>query len=220
MSAATRQQRDALARAASDLYRAGLNQGTEGNLSMRTGEGMLITPSGLPWEEIGAGHMVGVDSHGNAGGGRPSSEWPLHRAILDARPEIDAVVHTHSSFATTLACLRRGLPPFHYMIAMAGGPDIRCSRYATFGTTALAEAAVEALDGRRACLLANHGMVALGETLDQAVMLALTVEKLCEQYWRACQLGDPVLLTKEEMAEVMERIADYGHAPPGGPSRG
>ena len=210
MDASLNTAREALASAGQHLYRAGLNQGAEGNLSVRTGNGFLITPSGIPWEIMTSGQMVLMSERNEAGGGKASSEWPLHRAILDARPEIQAVVHTHSSFATTLACLRRGLPPFHYMIAMAGGPDIRCSRYATFGTPALAEAAVEALEGRRACLLANHGMIAVGETLDAAVTLALAVEKLCEQYWRACQLGEPVLLTVEEMAEVMAKFADYG----------
>jgi L-fuculose-phosphate aldolase len=202
--------RESLARAGHLLYRAGLNQGAEGNLSIRTDSGLLITPSGIPWETMQSAHMVHINERGDVHGGKPSSEWPLHRAVLDARPEIRAVVHTHSSFATTLACLRRGLPPFHYMIALAGGPDVRCSRYATFGTPALAAAAVEALEGRRACLLASHGMVAIGETLDAAVTLALTVEKLCEQYWRACQLGEPVLLTEEEMNEVMAKFADYG----------
>jgi L-fuculose-phosphate aldolase len=210
MAATATANHEALARAALVLYRAGLNQGSEGNVGLRTTDGVLITPSGLHWEDVGPEDMVHVDANGVATGGKPSSEWPLHRAILDARPEINAVVHTHSSFATTIACLRRDIPPFHYMIAMAGGNDIRCSRYATFGTQALARATVEALEGRRACLLANHGMIAVGTSLDQAVALALAVEKLCEQYWRACQLGDPVLLTEEEMAEVMERFADYG----------
>ncbi|OOG27123.1 class II aldolase [Thioalkalivibrio denitrificans] len=210
MDADTDTAREALARAGQRLYRAGLNQGAEGNLSLRAGNGFVITPSGIPWETLTSGQMVVMNARNEAAGGKPSSEWLLHRAILDARPEIQAVVHTHSSFATTLACLRRDLPPFHYMIAMAGGPDIRCSRYATFGTPALAEAAVEALEGRRACLLANHGMIAAGESLDAAVTLALAVEKLCEQYWRACQLGEPILLTDEEMAEVMAKFADYG----------
>ncbi|MFN2348531.1 MAG: class II aldolase/adducin family protein [Thioalkalivibrio sp.] len=202
--------RDALARAGLRLYTAGLNQEAEGNLSLRLSEGLLITPSGVPWEDITPGNMVHVNPLGIAGAGRASSELPLHHAILDGRPDVNAVVHTHSTFATTLACLRRDLPPFHYMIALAGGPDIRCGRYETFGTEALAQAAVEALAGRKACLLASHGLVTVGSNLEEAVSLALGVEKLCEQYWRACQLGEPVLLTDDEMAEVMERFADYG----------
>jgi L-fuculose-phosphate aldolase len=202
--------RDALARAGLRLYRAGLNQEAEGNLSLRLGEGLLITPSGVPWEQITPGQLVYINAEGLAATGRASSEWPLHRAILEARPQVNAVVHTHSTFATTLACLRRDLPAFHYMIALAGGPDIRCSRYETFGTEALAQAAVQALAGRKACLLASHGLVTVGRDLEEAVSLALTVEKLCEQYWRACQLGEPVLLSDDEMAEVMERFADYG----------
>lgn len=203
-------EREALTRAALTLYRAGLNQEAEGNLSLRLGDGLLITPSGLPWEQLTPQRLVHLDRENRAAGGHPSSEWPLHRAILEARPEVHAVVHTHSMFATTLACLRRDLPPFHYMLAQAGGPDIRCSRYATFGTDALAQAAVEALKDRRACLLASHGMVTVGKTLEEAVSLALTVEKLCEQYWRACQLGEPVLLSAAEMDEVMAQFADYG----------
>ena len=202
--------RDALTRAGLALYRAGLNQEAEGNLSLRLGEGLLITPSGLPWERLTPQRLVLLDRDNHARGGRPSSEWPLHRAILDARPEVHAVVHTHSMFATTLACLRRDLPPFHYMIAQAGGPDIRCSRYATFGSQDLAEAAVDALQDRKVCLLASHGMVTVGKTLEEAVSLSLTVEKLCEQYWRACQLGEPVLLSDAEMDEVMAQFADYG----------
>lgn len=201
---------DTLLRCARSLRQAGLNQGTEGNLSLRTPDGLLITPSGILWDQMRSDHMVPVGSGRAPVDARPSSEWPMHRAIYDARPDINAIVHTHSSFATTLACLRRGLPAFHYMIAVAGGADIRCSSYATFGTAALATAAVEALEGRFACLLANHGLVAAGADLDRAVALALTVERLCEQYWRACLLGEPVLLSDTEMAEALQRFVGYG----------
>lgn len=211
MSTSRHPDANALQAAALRLWQSGLNQGAEGNVSIRTPKGMLITPSGLPWESVRADHMVLVTANGSHSGAvRPSSEWPLHRAILDARGEINAVVHTHSSFATTLACLRRDLPPFHYMIAMAGGPDVRCSRYAIFGSEMLADAAVEALQDRKACLLASHGLVTVGNDLNEAVSLALTVEKLCEQYWRACQMGEPVLLSDVEMDEVLGKFAGYG----------
>ncbi|OIQ78708.1 L-fuculose phosphate aldolase [mine drainage metagenome] len=141
---------------------------------------------------------------------KPSSEWRFHRDILAARPEVGAVVHTHAVFATTLACLRRDIPPFHYMIAVAGGDTIRCAPYALFGTQALSDAALQGLQGRRACLLANHGMIALGSNLDAAQAMAVEVEGLCEQYIRALQVGEPYLLSVEEMAEVAEQFKGYG----------
>lgn len=141
---------------------------------------------------------------------QPSSEWRLHRDIYAASPTARAVVHAHSPFAVALACLRRGLPPFHYMVALAGGTDIRCAAYATFGTQALSDAVIAALRGRRACLMANHGLVAWGTSLDGALALALEVEALCGQYLRACQVGAPVLLSDAQMAEVLERFKDYG----------
>jgi L-fuculose-phosphate aldolase len=145
---------------------------------------------------------------------RASTEWRLHACILAARPEIAGVVHAHPPFATALACLRRGIPPFHYLVAAAGGHDIPCAPYATFGTAELAEAVVETLGGRRACLMANHGMVALGSTLDAALALAVEVEALAEQYCRALQLGEPVLLSDEEMGRVTRAFEGYrGEAP-------
>jgi L-fuculose-phosphate aldolase len=140
----------------------------------------------------------------------PSSEWRFHRDIYCARPEIGAIVHTHAPFATTLACLDRGIPPFHYMIAVAGGRDIRCAPYATFGTQALSDHAVAALDGRRACLLAHHGMIAAGDSLAQALALAVEVETLAEMYWRALQIGEPRLLPDDEMRVVLEKFRSYG----------
>ena len=146
-------------------------------------------------------------------GPKPSSEWRFHRDIYAAFPLAQAVVHAHSPFAVALACLRRGLPPFHYMLAMAGGTDIRCAAYATFGTQALSDAVIAALQDRRACLMANHGLVAWGTTLDSALALAMEVEALCGQYLRCLQVGEPVLLTDAEMAEVLERFRDYGARP-------
>lgn len=140
---------------------------------------------------------------------RPSSEWRLHAAILAHRPDVSAVVHVHPPFATALACHRRGIPAFHYMVAVAGGDSIRCAPYATFGTEELARAAVAALEVRRACLLAHHGLVAVGASPGAALELALAVETLAEQYWRALQLGEPPVLDAEEMARVVERFREY-----------
>ncbi len=143
----------------------------------------------------------------------PSSEWRFHRDIYAARGDAQAIVHTHAPFATTLACMHRGIPPFHYMVAVAGGNDIRCAPYATFGTQELSDHAVAALAGRRACLLANHGMIAVGASLERALALAVEVETLAETYWRALQVGEPVLLPDAEMARVLEKFATYGQPP-------
>jgi len=189
----------------------GLNQGTSGNVSARAPDGFLITPSGRDMTAIDATEIVPLDMNGNAPGGmRPSSEWRFHRDIYAAFPEARAVVHAHSPFAVALACLRRDIPPFHYMVAMAGGADIRCAGYATFGTQALSDAVITSLQDRRACLMANHGLLAWGRSLNGALALALEVEALCGQYLRACQVGEPVLLSAAEMAEVLEKFKDYG----------
>jgi L-fuculose-phosphate aldolase len=188
--------------------------GTSGNVSLRLDDGLLITPSGVPYDVLEPSGLVELDADGvPLGHGRPSTEWRLHRDLLRARPEIGAVVHCHPPFGTALACVRREIPAFHYMVAVAGGNTIRCARYATFGTPELAASALAALEGRRACLLANHGTVALGTTLDAAVRLAVEVEVLAEQYWRALQIGAPVLLDDGEMARVHERFKGYGQAP-------
>lgn len=189
----------------------GLNRGTSGNASVRDGNGFLVTPTGMAVEAMTPHDMVWMSFDGKVQGERqPSSEWRFHRDILQARPEVGAVIHTHATFATTLACLHREIPPFHYMIAVAGGDTIRCAPYALFGSQALSDAALLALQDRRACLLANHGMIAIGRDLEQALSVAVEVETLCEQYWRALQAGDPVLLTAEQMAEVMEQFKGYG----------
>ena len=189
----------------------GLNQGTSGNVSARSRDGFVITPSGRDMTGLTALDMVPVSPDGVAPEGlKPSSEWRFHRDLYAAFPQARAVVHAHSPFAVALACLRRGLPPFHYMVAMAGGHDIRCAPYATFGTQALSDAVIQALDGRRACLMANHGLVAWGRSLAGALALAVEVEALCGQYLRCLQAGGPVLLTEAEMAEVTERFKGYG----------
>ncbi len=204
--------RQALVAAARRLGASGLTQGTSGNVSLRVTEGLLITPSGLPYEDMAPEDAVvmGLDGVCASGQRKPSTEWRFHAGILAARPEAGAVVHCHSLFATTLACLRRGIPAFHYMIAVAGGDSIRCADYATFGTAALAGNARRALDGRRACLLANHGQIALGPDLDRALALAVEVETLASQYWHALQLGQPTILSAEEMRAVYEMFRGYG----------
>jgi L-fuculose-phosphate aldolase len=204
--------RTALADTARAMSERGLTRGTSGNLSARVPEGLLITPSAVPYDEIGPDAIVLVDPAGQVldpTGLRPSTEWRLHSAILAARAEVDAVLHAHPVFCTTLACLRLEIPAFHYMVAVAGGDSIRCASYATFGTAALADHALAALDGRRACLMANHGMVAVGVSPATALALAMEVETLAEQYWRALQVGPPALLSADEMAEALAAFDDY-----------
>jgi len=189
----------------------GINRGTSGNLSARWKDGFLITPSGLAYEETVPSDVVFVDRNGNAKGKRPaSSEWRFHHDIYRARNDVGAVVHAHSSFATTLACLGMDVPAFHYMVAVAGGTNIRCARYATFGTQELSDHALEALAERKACLLANHGMIATGDSLKVALALAVEVDALCEQYWRALQIGKPAILSEDEMNVVIEKFRSYG----------
>ncbi|OYY94282.1 MAG: class II aldolase [Hydrogenophilales bacterium 28-61-23] len=203
--------RMALAGLARESVHCGLNQGTSGNVSARSSEGFLITPSGQDMATLTATDMVAMEMNGEVSEtGRPSSEWRFHRDIYAAFPEAEAVVHAHSPFAVALACLRRDIPPFHYMVAMAGGVDIRCAAYATFGTQALSDAVLAALRDRRACLMANHGLVAWGRSLPAALALAREVEALSGQYLNACQVGQPVLLSEAEMREVLEKFKDYG----------
>ena len=191
---------------------ARLNVGTSGNASQRLEGGrMLISPSGIAAERCRAEDLVVVEADGRYAGARaPSSEWQLHHDVYAAFPAAGAVLHTHSPFATALACQRLDIQPFHYMIARFGGTTVRCARYATFGTQALSEATVAALHERSACLLANHGMVVFGRDLEHALAMAVEFETLCEQYWRTLQLGAPVLLSEAEMAEVIERFKWYG----------
>lgn len=201
----------ALIDAALLLDAKGVNQGMSGNLSVRCDNGYLITPSGMAYDQCTPDDMVWMGFDGAVDGRRkPSSEWRFHHDILASRPEIGAVIHTHSRFATTLACLQRDIPAFHYMIAMAGGNSIRCTPYATFGTQVLSDLALAALQGRKACLLGNHGLIVLGETLQRALALTIEVESLCEMYWRTLQIGQPILLSDAEMAVVQEKFKHYG----------
>lgn len=211
-----RNERQALSRQIIDtclaMNASGVNQGTSGNISARFGDGMLITPSSVPYTALKPMDIVLVALTGEAEPGqlKPSSEWRMHADIYRARPEAQAVLHAHPTHCTALACRREGIPPFHYMVAVAGGADIRCSDYATFGTEALSETMITALKGRKACLLANHGMICFETTLGRALGLAIEVETLARQYLAARQIGDPVLLSDAEMAEVIEKFKTYG----------
>lgn len=216
LSPADPQARQQLLAATRQLAAAGLNSGSAGNLSLRMQGGLLITPSAVPPERMGPDDLIAIDGQGhplaaagdaaNTPGRAPSSEWRLHADMLRQRPEIGAVVHCHSIHATALACHGRGIPPFHYMVVQGGGPDIRCAGYATFGSQALSDLAAAALVDRRACLLAHHGQVSLGDTLEQAVALAIEVETLARIYLAALQLGEPPLLSEAEMARVDEQM--------------
>ncbi|RFC66506.1 class II aldolase [Fulvimarina endophytica] len=189
----------------------GLNQGTSGNVSVRHGNGMLITPSGVPYTSMRPDMIVPMSLDGDwSGDMKPSSEWRMHLDIYRTRAEAEAVVHVHSTYATALSCLRRSIPAFHYMVGVAGGADIRCADYATFGTAELSEAMIEALDGRRACLLANHGQIAFGTSVERAYGLAVEVETLARQYAAACSLGEPVLIDGAEMQRILELFKTYG----------
>lgn len=203
--------REALVATACALGAHGLNQGAAGNVSARCAEGFLVTPTGLAAAAMRPTDMVPMALDGHWQGARkPSSEWRCHRDLYVAQPRAGAVVHAHAPFASALACLRQDIPPFHYMIARFGGHSVRCAAYATFGTQALSDAALAALSGRNACLLANHGLLVHGRDLAQALDLALELESLCEQYWRALQIGRPVLLTAAEMDAVLEKFRTYG----------
>ncbi len=203
--------RDDLITTARAMQPAGLNKGTSGNVSLRHGEGFYITPTGMPYDKLVADDIPLMALDGSHVGARkPSSEWRFHRDLYAARPEVGAVLHAHSPFAVSLACLRRDIPPFHYMIARFGGDTVRCADYALFGSQALSDAALLAMLDRKACLLANHGLLVAGRDLDEALALAIELEELCEQYWRACQLGAPVLLSVTEMAEVLVKFSGYG----------
>ena len=193
----------------------GLNRGSTGNLSLRCARdgrpGMLITPTGMGADELRPEDMVWQGSDGTlVGAWQPSSEWHFHAAVYAARPELNAVVHAHSVHATALACLNRPLPAFHYMVAVAGGDSVPCTPYHLFGTEALSRAVAAALADRNACLMANHGLVAAGATLAQAVKVALEIESLCETYLKALAVGEPVLLDAAQMAAVIERFRSYG----------
>jgi L-fuculose-phosphate aldolase len=190
---------------------SGINQGTAGNISVRTDDGMLITPSGMHYSALAPDDLVLVSMDGAFSGQRePSSEWRFHRDIYRERNDAQAIVHAHPDYCVTLACLGKAIPAFHYMVAAAGGHDIRCSDYATFGTQQLSDHVLEALQGRKACLMANHGLVCLERNLPRALALAIEVEHLAKAYFQCLSIGEPVILDDDEMGRVLEKFKSYG----------
>jgi L-fuculose-phosphate aldolase len=211
MNPAERGLRLRLVTAVQRLAGRGLNQGSSGNASVRFGTGFIVTPSGKAYDSMHPEDLVFVDMSGEAQGRHaPSSEWQMHRDIFARFAKAGAVVHTHSPFATTLACMHKNIPSFHYEVAFAGGDDIRCAPYATFGTKELSDHALAALEGRRACLLANHGQIAWSDDIEHAAVLAEKVEALSQLYCQALQLGDPPLLDADEMKRVVKKFENYG----------
>ena len=194
---------------------SGLNQGTSGNISARHGKTMLITPSAIPYDAMTPDMIASMPIAGEYGAWegpkKPSSEWRFHLDILRARPEVSAIVHTHSTYCTSLSIARMGIPAIHYMIAHFGGPDIRCAGYALYGSAELSAQVLTAIEGRNGCLLANHGMIAAGKNLAQAMWLAVELETLARQYWHALQIGGPVLLSDEEVREAAEKFGVTGY---------
>jgi L-fuculose-phosphate aldolase len=191
----------------------GINQGTSGNISVRVEEGFLITPSGVPYAEMEPADIVTMKLDASHKGSRkPSTEWRFHRDIMAKKPEVGSVIHLHSMFCTSLSILRREIPAVHYMIAAAGGPTVPCVPYVTWGTQELADYILAALENRTACLLSNHGMVCIGPNLKKAAWLAVEIEALAAQYWRALQVGVPYVLPDEEIARVIEKFGSYGQA--------
>ena len=206
-----RTQREAIIASCLRMEALGLTQGTSGNIAVRWKDGLLITPSGVPYGAMRAEDIVMLGFNGAFEGAMaPSSEWRIHAAVLADRPELGAVVHGHPTYCTALAIRGQEIPAVHYMVAAFGGPTVRCASYATYGTEELSEVALAALEGRTACLLANHGMLAAGTTLDRAMWLAVELETLARQYVTALQLGPPAILPEEEIARVIEKFANYG----------
>ncbi len=192
---------------------SGLNQGTSGNISARHGDLMLITPSATPYDKLTPDMIAAMPLSGQGewnGPLKPSTEWPFHLDIMRQRPEVGAIVHTHSTYATALAITRRSIPACHYMIALFGGNDVRCAGYARYGTQALSDLVLEALANRNSCLLANHGAIATGPSLAKAMWLAEELETIARQYFNALQIGGPVLLSDAEIGEVRQGFSSYG----------
>lgn len=203
--------REAVVQTCRDMSRLGVAKGTSGNVGVRYGEGFLISPTGIAYDQMRPEQVVQVFWDGSfAGDTLPSSEWRFHRDILFHRREFNAVVHTHSMYATALSIHGRGIPAIHYRIAAAGGADIRCAEYATFGEQALSDNALKAMQGRKACLLAHHGVIAGDTTLPRALALAVTVEELAQQYFLSLALGTPPVLDGEEIARVLVKFRSYG----------
>jgi L-fuculose-phosphate aldolase len=220
VSESEQQLREAVVEACRWMNASGLNQGTSGNVSVRHGGAMIVTPTGVPYDRLGPSDLPVMPLHGAYGAWEgpldPSSEWRFHLDIMRARPEVGAIVHAHSPHCTALAIARRDIPACHYMVAAAGGPTVRCAAYATYGTKELSDAALEALEGRACCLLANHGMIATGPDLEKAKWLAMELETLARQYCLALAIGGPVLLDDAEIERVKEKFKSYGPRTGGG----
>ncbi len=207
--------RTAIIAACNDMNAKGINQGTSGNISARFDSRMLITPSATPYHSMTADMIASIDLDGEADGNwdgprKPSTEWRFHYYLLKNRPQVGAVVHAHPTYCTTLSILRKPIPACHYMVAAFGGNDVRCSGYATFGSKALADLAIEAMEDRTACLLANHGMITVGRTIDEAMWRAVELETLARQYHQSLLVGDPVILDDKEIDETIAMFAGYG----------
>lgn len=196
-----------------EMNRTGLNQGTSGNISMRHGEGLLITPTSLPYEGMQPEDIVYLHRDGTAQGRHaPSSEWRFHRDIMLARPDVNGIVHAHPTYCTILSIMNLEIPPIHYMIALAGGANIRVAPYAIFGSEELSRNAVQALQGRDACLLEHHGLIAVGTSLPRAMWMAIEIETLARQYHGCLAIGTPRLLSEQQIQDVADKVAgSYGH---------
>jgi len=203
--------RTELIEACRSMNRLGINKGTAGNISVRNGDGFLISPTGIPYDKLEPEHVVQMNWDATfAGDVLPSSEWRFHRDILQARPDLKSVVHTHSTYATSVSILEKDIPAVHYSIAAAGGPSIRCAPYELFGTQELADVVVKALENRRACLMAHHGVIAAHVSIARALALAVTVEELAHQYLLCLPFGEPPVLNEDQIAVVMEKFKTYG----------
>lgn len=207
-------QRAALIHACQQMNALGINQGTSGNISVRHDDRMLISPSATPYDQIEPEMVASMPINGDYGSWegprKPSTEWRFHLDIMKARPDVKAIVHAHPTFATVLAIAHKSIEACHYMIAAFGSTDIRCAPYATFGTKELSVHAVKALENRMGCLLANHGMIALGESLDKAMWRAVELETIARQYYYALLLGNPHILSHRDIDETLSQFAGYG----------
>jgi L-fuculose-phosphate aldolase len=214
MTREERQLREAIIAKCRWMNASGLNQGTSGNISARYGKDMLVTPSAVPYDAMKPEMIASMPLEGEYGAwkgpSQPSTEWRFHLDIMRARSDVGAIVHTHSTYATVLAIARKPIPACHYMMAAFGGTDIRCATYARYGTKELSDHALAALEGRNGCLLANHGMIALGANLDKAMWLAVELETIARQYYLSLALGSQVILTDEEIAETARGFSTYG----------
>lgn len=204
--------REAIVRAMRAMDAKGLNRGTSGNVSVRFEDGLLVTPSGVTPEALTPEGVVRLSMDGQAAEGamKPSSEWRMHAGILAGRPDVRAVVHCHARHATILACAGKPIPAVHYMVGVAGGDGVPIAPYAPFGSDELAAAVVETLAGRLACLMANHGLIAVAPSLNRALAIAEEIEEQAAVYWGTLAIGGPQLLSEAQMADILQRFGGYG----------